>query len=102
MALKQEVGRHLIADDGGIGKTMGAGLSQRVLTDRSGVKGFAVLCPRDLCEEGREELSERFHLCRVIVSRNRAARLGRGLLQGESVSHHDPFLMVSLDYINSS
>lgn len=102
MALKQEVVRLLIADDVGIGKTIEAGLILRELIDRGEVKGFTVLCPPHLCEQWQEELSEKFHLRPVIVSRHSAARLERGLLQSESLFQHYPYTVVSLDYIKSS
>lgn len=102
MALKQEVVRLLIADDVGIGKTIEAGLILRELIDRGEVKGFTVLCPPHLCEQWQEELSEKFHLRPVIVSRHTAARLERGLLQSESLFQHYPYTVVSLDYIKSS
>ncbi len=102
MALRQEIVRLLIADDVGIGKTIEAGLILRELIDRGEVKGFTVLCPPHLCEQWQEELSEKFHLRPVIVSRHTAARLERGLLQSESLFQHYPYTVVSLDYIKSS
>ncbi|GAB0151616.1 helicase-related protein [Marinobacterium sp. BA1] len=102
MALRQEVVRLLIADDVGIGKTIEAGLILRELIDRGEVKGFTVLCPPHLCEQWQEELSEKFHLQPVIVSRHTAARLERGLLQSESLFQHYPYTIVSLDYIKSN
>lgn len=102
MALRQEVVRLLIADDVGIGKTIEAGLIVRELIDRGEVQGFTVLCPPHLCEQWQEELSEKFHLQSVIVSRHTAARLERGLLQSESLFQHYPYTIVSLDYIKSS
>lgn len=102
MALKHDVVRLLIADDVGIGKTIEAGLILRELIDRGEVKGFTVLCPPHLCEQWQDELSEKFHLRSVIVSRHTAARLERGLLQSESLFQHYPYTVVSLDYIKSS
>ena len=102
MALKQEVVRLLIADDVGIGKTIEAGLILRELIDRGEVKGFTVICPPHLCEQWQEELSGKFHLRPVIVSRHTAARLERGLLQSESLFQHYPYTVVSLDYIKSN
>ncbi|QSR35235.1 helicase SNF2 [Marinobacterium iners] len=102
MALRQEVVRLLIADDVGIGKTIEAGLILRELIDRGEVKGFTVLCPPHLCEQWQEELSEKFHLQPVIVSRHTAARLERGLLQSESLFQYYPYTVVSLDYIKSN
>jgi len=102
MALKQEVVRLLIADDVGIGKTIEAALILRELIDRGEVKGFTVLCPPHLCEQWQEELSEKFHLRPVIVSRQTAARLEKSLLQSESLFQHYPYTVVSLDYIKSN
>ena len=101
MALRMEVVRLLIADDVGIGKTVEAGLIARELLDRGEISRLAVLCPPHLCDQWREELAAKFGIQGEIVRTGTAARLERGLPQGQSIFDVHPFTVVSLDYIKS-
>lgn len=94
--------RLLIADDVGIGKTIEAGLIARELFDRGEIGRVAVICPPHLCEQWQSELSEKFHIEAEIVRSGTAARLERGLPQGQTIFDHYPFTIVSLDYIKRS
>lgn len=99
MALRQETVRLLIADDVGIGKTIEAGLIARELLDRGEIGRLSVICPPHLCEQWQSELSSKFHIDTEIVRSGTAARLERGLPQGQTIFDHYPFTIVSLDYI---
>jgi ERCC4-related helicase len=99
MALRQECVRLLIADDVGIGKTIEAGLIARELLDRGEIGRIAVICPPHLCEQWQSELSGKFHIEAEIVRSGTAAKLERGLPQGQTIFDHYPFTIVSLDYI---
>ncbi|MEK0082975.1 helicase-related protein [Benzoatithermus flavus] len=99
MALRQEVVRLLIADDVGIGKTIEAGLIARELLDRGEIGRLAVICPPHLCEQWQSELATKFHIEAAVVRSGTAARLERGLPQGQTIFDHHPFTIVSLDYI---
>jgi superfamily II DNA or RNA helicase len=101
MALKMEAVRLLVADDVGIGKTVEAGLIARELLDRGEINRFAVLCPPHLCDQWQEELASKFGIQSEIVRTGTAARLERGLPQGQSIFDVHPFTVVSLDYIKS-
>jgi superfamily II DNA or RNA helicase len=102
MALRQEVVRLLIADDVGIGKTIEAGLIARELLDRGEIARITVICPPHLCEQWQGELAAKFHIDAEIVRSGTAAKLERGLPQGQSIFDHYPFTIVSLDYIKRS
>ena len=101
MALKQDTIRVLIADDVGIGKTIEAGLIAREMLDRGEIKRLTVICPPHLCEQWKQELSDKFGLESEIVRTGTATRLERGLRPDESVFERYPFTVVSLDYIKS-
>lgn len=101
MALKMSTVRLLVADDVGIGKTVEAGLIARELLDRGEIRRLAVLCPPHLCDQWRDELAAKFGLQSEIVRTGTAARLERGLPQGQSVFDVHPVTVVSLDYIKS-
>jgi hypothetical protein len=99
MALRQENVRLLIADDVGIGKTIEGSLIARELLDRGEIQRLAVICPPHLCEQWQDELSTKFHLEAEIVRSGTAARLERGLPQGQTIFDRHSFTIVSLDYI---
>jgi len=99
MALRQETVRLLVADDVGIGKTIEGALIARELLDRGEIQRFSVICPPHLCEQWHSELRSKFHIEAEIVRTGTAARLERGLPQGETIFDHVPFTIVSLDYI---
>lgn len=99
MALRQETIRLLIADDVGIGKTIEAGLIVRELLDRGEIARLAVVCPPHLCEQWQQELAQKFQIDAEIVRTGTAARLERGLPQGQTIFDHYPFTIVSLDFI---
>jgi superfamily II DNA or RNA helicase len=101
MALKMNTVRLLIGDDVGIGKTIEAGLIARELLDRGEIGRIAVICPPHLCDQWQDELASKFGIQSEIVRTGTAARLERGLPQGQSVFDVYPFTVVSLDYIKS-
>jgi superfamily II DNA or RNA helicase len=101
MALRLETVRLLVADDVGIGKTIEAALIARELIDRGDIDRFVVLCPPHLVDQWVHELESRFNLRAAAVTAHSAARLERGLPQGESIFSVYPYTVVSLDYIKS-
>lgn len=101
MALKQEIVRLMIADDVGIGKTIEALLILRELMERGEVKRFAVICPPHLCEQWQKELKEKLDIDAEIIRSSNAARLDRMIPDDQSVFHHLPYQVISIDYIKS-
>ena len=101
MALKLDTVRILVADDVGIGKTIEAGLIARELIDRGEIKRLTVICPPHLCEQWKQELSEKFSIEAEVVRTGTAKRLERALRPDESVFEVYPYTVVSLDYIKS-
>src|SRR5690606_25594427 len=101
LALRLSTVRLLIADDGGIGKTIEAGLIARELMDRGEIARLAVLCPPHLVEPCQGELAERFNLQAVALTSSSAARIERNLPHGVSLFDHHPVVVVSLDYIKT-
>ncbi|MGI8970917.1 MAG: helicase-related protein [Dehalococcoidia bacterium] len=99
MALKLDPVRILIADDGGIGKTVEAALVARELIDRGEAERLAVLCPPHLAEQWGRELQEKFGIEAELVLPGTATRLERNLGMGESLFDHYPYVVVSLDFI---
>jgi superfamily II DNA or RNA helicase len=102
MALRQETVRLLIADDVGIGKTIEAALIAKEMLTTGAATGLAVLCPPQLAEQWQRELSEKFHLEAELVLSSTAGRLEKGLHTGESLFHHHPITIVSLDFIKAA
>ncbi|MBK6531772.1 MAG: hypothetical protein IPF99_19830 [Deltaproteobacteria bacterium] len=76
MALKLDVVRLLVADDVGVGKTIGGRLIARELLDRGDITRFAVLCPPHLVDQWTTELEARFHLRAVPVTAHGARAAG--------------------------
>lgn len=101
MALKLETIKLLIADDVGIGKTIEALLIVKELLERKEIKRFAIVCLPHLCEQWQEELKEKFSIDAVIIRSNTQARLDRDIHGDESVFHHYPYQVISIDYIKS-
>ncbi|MBM4346482.1 MAG: DEAD/DEAH box helicase, partial [Deltaproteobacteria bacterium] len=101
VALRQDPVRMLIADDVGIGKTVEALLIARELLDRAEIQRIAVLCPPHLADGWVKAMRQQFHLDAVPVLAGTAARLERHLGPGESLFDHNPFVVVSLDFIKT-
>lgn len=101
MALRQQVIRLLIADDVGIGKTIEAGLIVRELIDRGEISRFSVLCPPNLTEQWRDELSNHFNINAVVITSSSIARFEKQVPPGLSIFEHHPYTIISLDYIKS-
>lgn len=101
MALKLDPVRLLIADDVGIGKTVEAGLIARELIDRGEVRRFAILCPPQIAEQWKAELSAKFHLEAELVLPGTVTRLERACRMGQSVFDRFPHVIVSTDFIKA-
>ncbi|MBC7246316.1 MAG: DEAD/DEAH box helicase [Actinobacteria bacterium] len=99
MALRLNPVRLLIADDVGVGKTIEAAVIARELLDRGEIRRVCVLCPPYLCEQWRNELSEKFHLDAVVINSGTVSSLERRLPPGDhSIFGYFPHTVVSIDY----
>lgn len=102
MALRLNPIRLLLADDVGVGKTIEAALIARELLDRGEIERLVVVCPPQLCDQWQEELKNKFHIEAEVVRAGTAARLERGLPQGDhSIFSYYRHLIVSVDYVKS-
>ena len=101
MALKQEVTRLMIADDVGIGKTIEALIIIKELMERGDIKRFAVLCPPHLCEQWKQELKDKLDIDAEIIRSSTAAKLDRTIPDDQSIFHHVPYQVVSIDYVKA-
>jgi len=101
MALKMDTTRLLVADDVGIGKTVEALIILKELMERGEVKRFAVICPPHLCEQWQQELKDKLDIDAEIIRSSTAARLDRQLPDDQSVFHHVPYQVVSIDYVKA-
>jgi superfamily II DNA or RNA helicase len=102
MALRQKGAiRLMIADDVGIGKTIEALLVVKELLERAEVKRFAVLCPPHLCEQWREELSDKFGIEAVVIRSATQAALDRAVPDNRSIFQYYPYQVISIDYIKA-
>lgn len=101
MSLKMDITRLLIADDVGIGKTIEALIILKELMERGEVKRFAVICPPHLCEQWQQELKDKLDIDAEIIRSSTAAKLDRQLPDDQSVFHHVPFQVVSIDYVKA-
>lgn len=102
MALKhQDVVRMLIGDDVGIGKTVEALIILKELMERGEVRKFAVICPPHLCEQWQKELKDKLDIEAEIIRSSTAAALDRRLPDDNSVFHHFPYQVISIDYIKA-
>ena len=70
-ALNQMLGRALLADEVGLGKTIEAGIIMKELISRGLVRTVLVLTPASLTEQWREELKSKFHEDFTVISRAR-------------------------------
>jgi superfamily II DNA or RNA helicase len=101
MALKQDTVRLMIADDVGIGKTIEALLILKELMERGEIKKFAVICPPHLCEQWQQELKDKLDIDAEIIRSSTAAKLDRIIPDDQSVFHHVPYQVISIDYIKA-
>lgn len=101
MALKQDVVRLMIADDVGIGKTIEALIILKELMERGEVKKFAVICPPHLCEQWQQEIKDKLDIESEIIRSSTAAKLDRMIPDDQSVFHHIPYQVISIDYIKA-
>ncbi|WP_276504920.1 helicase-related protein [Terrimonas pollutisoli] len=101
MSLKMDTTRLLIADDVGIGKTIEALIILKELMERGEVKRFAVICPPHLCEQWQQELRDKLDIQAEIIRSSTAAKLDRQLPDDQSVFHHVPYQVVSIDYVKA-
>ena len=101
MALKQDTVRLMIADDVGIGKTVEALIILKEMMERGEVKKFAVICPPHLCEQWQQEIKDKLDIEAEIIRSSTAAKLDRKIPDDQSVFHHIPFQVISIDYIKA-
>ncbi|MDN5215033.1 helicase-related protein [Fulvivirgaceae bacterium BMA12] len=101
MVLKQEVVRLMIADDVGIGKTVEALIILKELLERGEIKRFAVICSPHLCDQWQSELKDKLDIESDIIRSSTAASLDRRLPDDQSIFHHLPYQVISIDYIKS-
>lgn len=101
MALKQNIIRLLIADDVGIGKTVEALIILKEMIERGEIKRFAVICPPHLCEQWYQELKDKLDIDAEIIRSSTAAKLDRRIPDDNSVFHHIPFQVISIDYVKA-
>ncbi|MEQ8687677.1 MAG: helicase-related protein [Imperialibacter sp.] len=101
MALKQDRVRLLIADDVGIGKTIEALIILKELLERGEIKRFAVICPPHLCDQWQSELKDKLDIEAEIIRSSTAAALDRRLPDDQSIFHHVPYQVISIDYIKA-
>ena len=101
MALKQDTVRLMIADDVGIGKTIEALIILKEMMERGEVKRFAVICPPHLCEQWQQEIKDKLDIEAEIIRSSTAAKLDRIIPDDQSVFHHIPFQVISIDYIKA-
>ncbi|TDQ33376.1 helicase-related protein [Zeaxanthinibacter enoshimensis] len=102
MSLKQEVTRLLIADDVGIGKTVEALMILKEAMERGEVERFAVICLPHLCEQWKSELKDKLDLEAEIIRSSTIAGLERKIPDDQSVFHHYPYQVISIDYVKQS
>lgn len=101
MSLKQELVRLMIADDVGIGKTVEALIVLKELMERGDIKRFAVVCPPHLCEQWAQELKDKLDIEAEVIRSSTAAKLDRLIPDDNSIFHHVPYQVVSIDYIKA-
>ena len=101
MALKHNVVRLMIADDVGIGKTVEALIILKELIERGEIKRFAVICPPHLCDQWQSEIKGKLDIDSEIIRSSTAAQLDRKIPDDQSVFHHIPYQVISIDYIKA-
>ena len=101
MALKHDVVRLMIADDVGIGKTIEALIILKELIELGEIKRFAVICPPHLCEQWQLEIKGKLDIDAEIIRSSTAAQLDRKIPDDQSVFHHIPYQVISIDYIKA-
>ncbi len=87
--------RILIADDGGVGKTIEACLIARELLDRGEISRICVLTPPHIAEQWQSELLDKFHIDAELVLSSTVRQLEKNWAQNESVFEVYPFTVVS-------
>jgi len=102
MSLKQHITRLLIADDVGIGKTVEALMILKESMERGEVERFAVICLPHLCEQWKSELKDKLDFDAEIIRSSTIAGLERKIPDDQSVFHHYPFQVISIDYVKQS
>jgi SNF2 family DNA or RNA helicase len=102
MSLKQQITRLLIADDVGIGKTVEALMILKESMERGEVERFAVICLPHLCEQWKSELKDKLDIESEIIRSSTIAGLERKIPNDQSVFHHYPFQVISIDYVKQS
>src|SRR5208337_2834313 len=90
--------RMLVADDGGVGKTIEALLVARELFDRGEIKRLCILCPPSLCEQWQRELSEKFNLEAVVIRSGTVGQLERHKPGTDSIYRYYPIQVASIDF----
>jgi superfamily II DNA or RNA helicase len=101
MSLKLDIIRLMIADDVGIGKTIEALIILKEMMERGEIKNFAVICPPHLCEQWQSEIKDKLDIDAEIIRSSTAAKLDRKIPDDQSVFHHIPYQVISIDYIKA-
>jgi superfamily II DNA or RNA helicase len=101
MALRQNTVRLMIADDVGIGKTVEALIILKEMMERGEAKKFAVICPPHLCDQWQQEIKDKLDIEAEIIRSSTAAKLDRMIPDDQSVFHHIPYQVISIDYVKS-
>jgi SNF2 family DNA or RNA helicase len=101
MSLKLDIIRLMIADDVGIGKTIEALIILKEMMERGDIKNFAVICPPHLCEQWQSEIKDKLDIDAEIIRSSTAAKLDRKIPDDQSVFHHIPYQVISIDYIKA-
>lgn len=102
MSLKQDVTRLLIADDVGVGKTVEALMVLKEAMERGEVDRFAVICLPHLCEQWKGELKDKLDIEAEIIRSSTIAGLERKIPDDNSVFHHYPYQIISIDYVKQA
>ncbi|MFF4763887.1 helicase-related protein [Streptomyces sp. NPDC001292] len=102
MALRMDTVRLLIGDDVGIGKTVEAALIGKELIEQGSASGMVVLCSPSLAEQWQSELREKFGMEAELVLPSTAARLQKGVEQGQTLFQRYPYTVVSTDFIKQA
>ena len=99
MALRLDPIRLLVADDVGVGKTIGALLIAREMLDRGEIKRLCVLCPPYLCDQWQKELWEKANLDAIVIRSGTVGQLDRRKPNSESIYRHYPIQVASIDFV---
>ncbi|HIE33318.1 MAG TPA: helicase, partial [Thermodesulfobacteriaceae bacterium] len=89
----------LLADDVGLGKTVGAGLILQELLARGRVRKILILCPASLQRQWQDEMLTKFNLVFKIIDRDEILRLQREYGLHVNPWESFPRLITSMDFL---